>query len=255
MEVEFSQARAARYVQALTEVPEARAAELKALRRALTRLEVAPCRKIVELGAGHGFATMALVDFLQPDGLVVGVDNSPYMVDCIPRHHNVRPLISRVCCLDIESATVDLAVSLATFHHITHKTVVAREIKRILSDGGLFVIADVNHGTPTQEFFDNVVRKHCSVGHDWDFLDRSWTELIARRAGLEHIWSSVESTNWHFRDEASMLRYVADLLGLELDAARLKPLVYEWLQPQLGADSRSVVLPWSLGFHALRKSA
>jgi ubiquinone/menaquinone biosynthesis C-methylase UbiE len=252
MVVEFSQARADRYERAMTAAPQARAAELEKLQALLRRLEVAGCRKIVELGAGHGFATMALMDFLAPDGVVVAIDNSSHMAARIPQHRKIRPLVAELSELEVDTGTVDLAVSLATFHHITHKTLVLREMRRIVRTGGYIVIADVNHGTPVQEFFDHVVRKYCTEGHDWDFLDHSWIEVIARRAGLEHVCSSVESTPWYFASEETMLQYVGNLTSLELQAADLKPFIHEWLRPQTEADGRSVILPWSLGFHALR---
>jgi SAM-dependent methyltransferase len=252
MLAEFSKARADRYERAMIAAPDARTAELEKLRALLIGLQVTGCRKIVELGAGHGFATMALMSFLAPDGVMFAVDNSPHMAARIPRHSHIRPLVASLSDLDIDTGTIDLAVSLATFHHVTHKTLVMREIKRILRGGGHVVIADVNHGTPVQQFFDHVVRRYCTSGHDWDFLDPSWIEMIAKRAGLEHMWSCVENTPWRFASEELMLEYLGDLTSLNLSATELKPHVYEWLQPRTEPDGCSVILPWSLGFHALR---
>jgi SAM-dependent methyltransferase len=255
MSIAFCTERAKRYAIAVTLAPRARGAEIEKLAAILHHLGATDCRRIVDLGAGQGFATVALLDYLAPGGVVFGVDNSPHMVQWIPRHHNIRPTIAPLDKLDIEAGTVDLAVSLATFHHVTHKTLVMREVNRVLRAGRYFVVVDVHQGTPTQQFFDHVVREHCASEHDLDFLDHSWVQLIAQRAGMEHVSSTVENTDWRFQDENTMLQYVRDLLSLELETSQLKPLVDKWLSPHTAADDRSFVLPWSLGFHTLRKAA
>ena len=251
MNVEFSRTRAERYALATNSAPEARNAEIQKLTGILQRLGIAACDRIVELGAGHGFATVALTNFLAPNGVVLAVDNSPYMADHIRPHNHIRPMVASFSSLEIETGTAELVVSLATFHHITHKTLVLQEAKRVLLPGGHIVIADVYHETPVQRFFDHVVRKYCSEGHDWDFLDAPFMEILARRVGMRHLDSWVEPTDWRFTDEDTMLKYLSNLTSLELGIADLKPLVDEWLQPQRDADRGSILLPWSLGFHVL----
>jgi SAM-dependent methyltransferase len=250
---EFSKVRANHYALAMQRAPDARAAEIEKLRIVLSGLGVTRCRRIVDLGAGHGYATAALLDHLAADGIIFAVDNSPHMAEHIPRHSKIRPMVAPLDRLDIEADTIDLAVSLATFHHVTHKTLVMREVKRILRTGGYIVIADVNEGTPTQQFFDHVVRKYCATGHDLDFLDHQWVDLIARRAGIELVSSTVEWTDWRFESESVMLEFLRNLMNLELEVTQLKPLVDEWLQPRAGPHPGSFILPWSLGYHALRK--
>jgi SAM-dependent methyltransferase len=249
----FSQQRSNHYARAMERAPNARTAELDKLQAVLDSLGVTQCRRIVDLGAGHGYATITLVDYLAHDGVVFGIDTSPDMVGRIPHHANIRTMIAPLDELDIEAETVDLAVSLATFHHVTHKTLVMREIKRILRSGGYVVIADVNEGTPTQQFFDHVVRRYCATGHDLDFLDQHWIKLIAQRAGMEHISSSVERTDWRFESESAMLEFLRSLMYLEIEVGRLKLMVDTLLQPRADQSPGTFTLPWWLGYHALRK--
>ena len=49
---------------AMQSAPDARAAELDTLRGVLYDLGATQCRRIVDLGAGHGYATVALLDYL-----------------------------------------------------------------------------------------------------------------------------------------------------------------------------------------------
>ncbi len=254
MSTGFSRTRADHYRLAMTRAPNARTAELDKLREVLDGLGVRHCRRIVDLGSGHGYATVALLDYLATDGVVFGIDSSPHMADQMPRHSDIQPMIAPFDELDIEANTIDLVVSLATFHHVTHKTLVMREIKRILRTGAHVVIADVNEGTPTQQFFDHVVRRYCATGHDLDFLDQHWVALIAQRAGMAHLSSSVENTDWYFESESIMLQFLADLMNLEVETQQLKGLVDKWLQPRDRSSSGSLLLPWSLGYHVLRKA-
>jgi SAM-dependent methyltransferase len=249
---EFGKERADRYEVAIRRAPEARAAEVAVLLETLKGLHIGGCRGMIDLGAGHGYLTAAILDFLAPDGIVFAVDTSPEMAQRIPRHHQIRPLVAPLDRLDIASGTIEAVVSLAAFHHVTNKTLVLRELNRLLIDGGYVLIADVNEGTPTQEFFDHVVRDYCATGHDLDFLDRAWAAVIAARAGMRHVASSVERTDWRFDDEETMLTYVANLFSLEVDTARLRPLVERWMPPYKSPDGAAILLPWWLGFHVFR---
>jgi hypothetical protein len=67
--------------------------------------------------------------------------------------------------------------------------------------------------------------------------------------------ATLEPTDWRFEDEATMLDYLRNLMSLLIEPAELKPLVQRWLRPTGGADHGAFVLPWSLGYHVLRKVA
>jgi hypothetical protein len=61
--------------------------------------------------------------------------------------------------------------------------------------------------------------------------------------------------DWRFDSEGKMLDYLRNLMSLQIEIAELKPLVHHWLRPHISADYCSFVLPWSLGYHVLRKVA
>jgi ubiquinone/menaquinone biosynthesis C-methylase UbiE len=252
-ECEFNRERAERFFSAMSACPDARDAELQKLCELLERLGIRKCGVIADFGAGHGYATLRMVEFLRADGMIYAIDNSADMLARIPHHRQVRPVVSRFDCLQIEDCSVDLAVTLATFHHIINKNRVLEEIHRILRPGGCFVVADVYDGTPVQRFFDDIVRTHCITGHDADFLNTEWVQMIARRANMECVSSRVEETPWKFRDEAESRAFFKQLFSLRLSLGDMDTVLRNTLGDHVVDRHGNVLVPWTLGYHALRK--
>jgi ubiquinone/menaquinone biosynthesis C-methylase UbiE len=252
----FRDERARRFLSAMRRCPDARTCELDGLAAAIRRLGARDCERIIDLGAGHGYATDCLLQFLQPTGVVYAVDTSEEMLAHLPAHPRVMPLMSsldRLSCLAADS--IDLAVTLATFHHVVNKNQVLLEIRRVLRPGGCLVIADVADHTPTQRFFDEIVRYHCVTGHEADFLTEAWIKMIAERAGLEWVSSTLEETPWRFARPSDLLAFVHDLFALTLDINALHASVEDILSTRIDPESRETLLSWTLCYHALRKRA
>jgi SAM-dependent methyltransferase len=57
---------------------------------------------------------------------------------------NLRLIRASACAIPLEEHSIDVAVSRLVFHHLTHqeKKDALREIRRVLTPGGLFVLAD-----------------------------------------------------------------------------------------------------------------
>jgi ubiquinone/menaquinone biosynthesis C-methylase UbiE len=249
----FNRDRADRYAEASRHVPTARDNELVRVKEALARLGGRPYRSILELGIGQGFATPALLERLDPQGFILGVDASAHMEQKFAGDPKVRLHVGALDELQLPANSIEFAFSLAAFHHVPNKFLTLNEIHRVLKPGSNFLVVDVNHGSPAQATFDYIVRPYCDSGHDADFLNESWAQLLAARSGFEHVNSSVESTDWVFSSENEALVYVRDLFCLEIDLSELKPLVDDILEPRRCPESGSWVVPWSLGFHLLRK--
>src|SRR5262245_25729648 len=90
----FRDARPRRFLAAMREYPDARKCELDCLVAAIRRLDVGECERIIDLGAGHGYATACLLQFLQPSGVVYAIDTSEDMLGHLPAHPRVVPLMS-----------------------------------------------------------------------------------------------------------------------------------------------------------------
>ncbi len=250
---EFNRERAERFFSAMSACPDAREAELQALCGLLERLGIHDCGVIADLGAGHGYATLRLTRFLKPGGVIYAIDNSSEMLDRISTHRQVKSVVSKFDCLEFEDSSVDMAVTLATFHHIINKNRVLEEVHRILRPGGHFIVADVYDSTPVQRFFDEVVRSHCITGHDADFLTTEWVQMIARRAKMECVSSTVEETPWKFRSEAESRAFFRQLFSLRLGLQEMDAMLRNTLGDSLLDREGNVLVPWTLGYHALRK--
>jgi SAM-dependent methyltransferase len=253
VEPEFSGDRGMRFNAAMRLAPDARSAELAALRQVLNENGVSRCKRIVDLGAGQGAATSVLTEYLADDGELIAIDRSAQLLEQIPAHPRVRTLASNLDRIDVPSGSVDLVVSLATFHHVQDKTMVLAEMRRILAKDGLLLIVDVEHGSQAQGFLDEVVKTHCITGHDADFLDPEWVQLLARRSQMLHVRSACVPTPWQFESEAQMLTFMRDLFGLRISVGQLKPFVDRWLRPYTHPALPLTCANWSLGFHVLQR--
>lgn len=255
MPTDFGQRRADNYMQATATAPSAREVELTALSRAIDALRLPICRNIVDLGSGHGFATACLLSRLAPSGVIYCADSSEHMLRHSEVNARCRTLHGPLDRLAVDAGSVDLAVSLAAFHHVTHKSCVLDEMRRILAPGGYVVIADVNHGTPPQRFFDNVVRWHCATGHEFDFIDAPLARAFAERCQFDHISSAIADTPWRFDSAAGMVDFVGSLMSIDMDRDRLAHAIHEWLCPEVDEATGAVTMPWQLGIHVLRRRA
>jgi len=234
--------------------PEARRSELDCLDQALRGLGVAHCEAIVDLAAGHGFVTDHLVRYLGPGGRAYAVDESAEMLRYVPRHPQIEHCAGKLGDLSfVRDDCVDLAVTFASFHHVNNKNQVLDEVARVLRRGGIVIISDVCDETPTQRFFDSVVRDHSETGHETDFLTAQWLALLAARSKLEHVSSTLEPTPWRFASLQEMAAFMDDLFGLTMDREALVEAIHECLPVRAMPHSDEVELGWSQGFHVLRK--
>lgn len=250
---EFGVERSRRFAKAMAAYPNVRRSELDCLDRALARVGIDRCDQIVDLGAGHGFVTTHLLRYLRPGGTVHAVDDSAEMLSHLPAHpaiHRYAAKLDRLAVL--RGGSVDLAISFASFHHVPNKNQVLHELARLLKPGGIFIISDVCDETPTQRFFDSVVSDHSITGHETDFLTGPWVALLARRAGLDVVFSAEEPTDWRFDSMRDLVAFVNDLFSLMLAPETLEATVRQLLPMSIGADGR-VVLHWTQGFHVLSK--
>lgn len=250
----FGPERARRFVRAMTTFPKARQSELDHLDSVLRGLAVSPCGSIADLGAGHGFVTGHMLRFLAPGGRIHAQDTSAEMLAHVPVHPQIEHHVTKLDRLSsLATGSIDLALTFASFHHVNNKNQVLEEIARVLRPGGLFIISDVCDETPTQRFFDSVVRYHSETGHETDFLTDAWVRLLARRARLEVVSSSLVPTPWRFDRTADMLAFMHDLFGLILEVDALADAIERLLAVDVEPATGKVVVGWSQGVHVLRQ--
>ena len=245
---EFNQERARRYHLAMENHPYARNSELEKLEldESLNKENLV----ILDLGAGDGYLTRYLSK-IYPKAKVYALDNSKSMLS---EHTNgkIKLINSESHNIPLESDSVDLIVSLATFHHVKKKNETFEEVKRILAPKGVFIIADVLDKTNSQEFFDTIVRDYCITGHEFPFLSKKWVEELANKCGLIHKESKLKDTPWKFKSREDMAFFVKNLVGLDISIDYLLKFLYENFSIKHASDE--IHLGWQLGYHVLQKS-
>jgi arsenite methyltransferase len=115
---------------------------------------------LVDLGCGRGGDVIRAAGRVGAEGLAIGVDRTPAMLDKArasvpPFLANVRFVCSDLAALDLADAAAHVVISNCTINHAPDKTAVYREIHRILRPGGRFVVADVIAEAPLPESVRN----------------------------------------------------------------------------------------------------
>lgn len=243
-ENEFNEKRTRLYISAMEEGFNVRKNELASF-DIDNKLKNIP-QSIVDLGAGNGYLTMYLAKKF-PTSTIYAIDASIAMREGLKKVKNIALLEK----LNLKDNSIDAIFSLATFHHITDKKHLLKELCRILKPGGFLFIGDVNDNTPTQAFFDTVVKKYCITKHDFDFLDSSWISYLVKESGLILKESKIKNTSWIFDNEKNMLNFIKKLTGLEISNPNLKQFLYKNFK--IIRKNKHLSLPWQLGYHILQK--
>jgi SAM-dependent methyltransferase len=107
-----------------------------------------PGEVVVDLGCGRGQDVIRAAGRVGASGEAVGVDASEAMLEKArsslpPFLANARFVRSDLAALDLPAGMADVVISNCTINHAPDKEAVYREIRRILKDGGRFVVSDV----------------------------------------------------------------------------------------------------------------
>jgi trans-aconitate 2-methyltransferase len=111
----------------------------------LALVTVRPGLNVVDLGCGTGELTRKLADHL-PDSRVVGIDNSPQMLDRAAQY--ARPgLTFELASIEDLSGNYDLIFTHAAIHWVPdHPTLIPRLLSHLTPGGQLAVQIPSNHG-------------------------------------------------------------------------------------------------------------
>ncbi len=116
--------------------------------QALDLADPRPGEVLVDLGCGRGADVIRAAGRVGASGEAVGVDANEAMLEKArssvpPFLGNARFVRSDLEALDLPGGMADVVVSNCTINHAPDKEAVYREIRRILKDGGRFVVSDV----------------------------------------------------------------------------------------------------------------
>ena len=104
---------------------------------------------VLELGCGTGVVTRALAGRVGFDGRVIGIEQSPVLVDVARRladeegvGDRIEFRVGDIHALDVPDASVDAVVAHTTMSHVTDPLTVLNEAARVLRVGGTFAAFD-----------------------------------------------------------------------------------------------------------------
>ncbi|WP_159587274.1 class I SAM-dependent methyltransferase [Chelativorans xinjiangense] len=196
--VEFSGRRSATYQDALATYSNAWRSDIACMARFLD-----PKRgeKVLEIGAGNGYFSVAIAELIGADGLLVATDPSVDQLSALEadaEHGNIRVVQATAEELDIDCRDFDAVWSRGAIHHVANKTAAFGRLSECVRPGGRMVIADIFAGTQLARYFDSVIARTCCTGHEVAFLSREFAESLCALTGWNTPSFHDVTTPWEF---------------------------------------------------------
>lgn len=136
-------------------------------------LQPEPGERILEVGPGTGYYTLAVASRLEPDGVVEILDvRRPFLDHTVGRAHrhglaNVVATVGDGGCLPFPAERFDAAYLVTVFGEVAQPEAALRELRRVLKPSGRLIVGEI--------FFDP------------DFPRLSWLVAQARGAGFRLV--------------------------------------------------------------------
>lgn len=129
-----------------------------------------PGDRIADIGCGNGLLTLELARTLGETGHVTGIDPSEDMRAAAVRRcadlSNVDVMDGTATRMDLQTGTIDKAVSLQVFEYLDDLSGACAEIYRILKPGGRLVIGDMHW--ETLSWFSDHPKRMRKMQQAWD---------------------------------------------------------------------------------------
>lgn len=153
---------------------------------------VVPGQRVLDVGCGTGYFASLLADTVGPNGLVVGVDASPEMIQYASRKRGRDGAcvfqVGTAESLSFPSEHFDIVVSSLFLHHLPADLQVTalQEMRRVLRPGGTLLIAEAH--VPQAVGWQLLARLH---GYDRMAQAVSQLERTIAEAGFDQLQTGV----------------------------------------------------------------
>lgn len=192
--VEFSGIRSKLYKECLREFPRARDEDVEVMKKYLAPKDN---ETILEIGAGSGFFSVVLADFVKK--LIVSDPSEEQLQEVRDLNKkNIQVVAEGANTLNLEKETADAIWSFGAMHHCFNKTKSFQNFAKILKKNGRLVLADVYHGSKLAKHFDIQVSKYCITGHEVAFWTDEFAESLCFLTGFEKPEIHSLNINWKF---------------------------------------------------------
>ncbi|MEL6595968.1 MAG: methyltransferase domain-containing protein [Pseudomonadota bacterium] len=163
--------------------------------------------RILEIGAGNGYFSLAIAQELGPDGLLIASDPSVDQLSDLEQHaqdDNIRVMATPAETLEIGLKDCDAVWSRGAIHHVLDKTATFTRCGEVVRSGGRMVIADIFAGTPLARYFDSFIARSCSTGHEVAFLSKEFADSLCALTGWAPPKFHDMITPWEFETRADI---------------------------------------------------
>ena len=156
--------------------------------RVIQSLEIRPGDQVADLGSGGGYFTFRLAKAVGPTGKVYAVDIDQDMIDLVAQQAkkenagNIEVILAKPDDPLLPNASVDLVLSVNTYHHIGNRVSYFAALRKVLRQNGRIAIIDFDrrawfeglwrHYTPTEFIKREMEAAGYSLQHEFTFLDR-----------------------------------------------------------------------------------
>ena len=167
---------------------------------------LSPGETVLDLGSGAGFDCFLAAERVEPDGLVIGVDMTPEMLERARGNAqsggfaNVEFRLGEIEALPVADATVDAVISNCVLNLSGDRPRVLAEVMRVLKPGGRVMISDLVSDHPVPDFV--AASKDSLVGClpcSFRSIGRIWPAPDSPRSAWSHASAIPPSTSWPTR--------------------------------------------------------
>ncbi|MBN2451285.1 MAG: class I SAM-dependent methyltransferase [Lentisphaeria bacterium] len=124
-----------------------------------------PDGSVLDVGCGSGILVPYILERLSDRGRLTEVDCAEQMIAVNRRLHadpRIAFLVADVMAMDIQPASIDVAICFACFPHFEHKAEAVQRLSRVLRPGGKLAVAHLMSSAELNQHH----RKHEAVMHD-----------------------------------------------------------------------------------------